>query len=381
MIWRCDLSRQHQEFKDEVLPAMLKVMESGVYVLGSELKRFEEEFAAYVGTAHCVGVANATDGLTLALMALGIGVGDEVITTPFTAIPTVSAIVDSGAKPVFVDIDPRTYLLDAEKALAAVTSRTKAVMPVHIFGNVFDAKRFKSKLPPEIVVVEDAAQAHGASLEGTKAGAMGDVGVFSFYPTKNLGAYGDGGAVVTNCAETAEKLRKLRMFGMVDKDHIETAGINSRLDELQAAILRIKLRGLEEMNAKRRIIAERYRETLPEKFFSFQQIPPGAICNYHVFVAEVLEQRDELVRFLAQKEIQTNVYYPLPLSQQKALQSLGYRKGDFPVAEQLCEKIIALPMYPEFPEAEQRLVVQSINEFFGRHSKNVTERAASGIPA
>jgi len=364
MIWRCDLSRQHVDFKDEVLPAIARVMESGVYILGPETKRFEEEFAAYIGTAHCVGVANATDGLTLALLALGIGPGDEVITTPFTAIPTVSAIVDSGAKPVFVDIEPGTYLLDAKKALRAVTSQTKAVMPVHIFGNVFDAAQFRKSLPPEIAIVEDAAQAHGASLAGAKAGALGDIGIFSFYPTKNLGGYGDGGAVVTHRDDLADKLRKLRMFGMVDKDHIESAGVNSRLDELQAAVLRIKLRGLERMNEQRRIIAERYKQMLPKEYFTFQTIPENTVCNYHVFVAEVSAQRDELIQFLAEKKIQTNVYYPLPLSRQKALASLGHRDGDFPVAEALCRKIIALPLYPEFPEAEQVQVIEAINQFF-----------------
>lgn len=377
MIWRCDLSRQHAELKDEVLPAIARVLETGVYVLGPELRKFEEEFAAYIGTSHCVGVANATDGLTLALMTLGIGPGDEVITTPFTAIPTVSAIVDSGATPVFVDIDRDTYLLDTKKALHAITPRTKAVMPVHIFGNVFDAAALKKQLPTGIAVIEDAAQAHGACLGGIKAGALADMGVFSFYPTKNLGAYGDGGAIVMNSAELAAKARKLRMFGMVDKDNIDSAGVNSRLDEVQAAILRIKLRHLDHMNQRRHVIAERYKKSLPQNIFSYQRIPENVVCNYHVFVAELAERRDELIAYLATRDIQTNIYYPFPLSRQKALASLGYKESDFPVAEDLCRKIMAFPMYPEFPEAEQRLVIEAVHEFFGTGVRRNTKVAAA----
>ena len=377
MIWRCDLSRQHPDFKEEVLAAVARVMESGVYVLGPEVRQFEEEFAAYNGSAHCVAVANATDGLTLALMALGIGAGDEVITTPFTAIPTVSAIVDSGAKPVFVDIDRDTYLLDAKQALAAVTPRTKAVMPVHIFGNVFDAAQLRKQLPAHVAVVEDAAQAHGASLGGVKAGAMGDLGVFSFYPTKNLGAYGDGGAVITHQPELAARLRKLRMFGMVDKDHIDSAGINSRLDEVQAAVLRIKLRQLERMNAQRRVIADRYQQCLPKDIFRFQRIRQNAVGNYHVFVTEVADHRDELMAYLGRRDIQTNIYYPLPLSRQKALASLGHKASDFPVAEEVCRHIMALPMYPEFPESEQMTVIDAVKDFFGTGAR----QPASTTPA
>ncbi len=370
MIWRCDLSRQHAEYKEEVLAAIARVLDTGVYVLGPECRKFEEEFAAYIGTSQCVGVANATDGLTLALMTLGIGSGDEVITTPFTAIPTVSAIVDSGAKPVFVDIEPDTYLLNAEQALKAVTPRTKAVMPVHIFGNVFDAAALKKKLPAGIAVIEDAAQAHGASLSGVKAGALADIGVFSFYPTKNLGAYGDGGAIVMSNGDLAAKARKLRMFGIVDKDHIDSAGVNSRLDEVQAAILRIKLRHLDRMNQRRQVIAERYKKLLPHDIFRYQHLLENVVCNYHVFVAEVRERRDELIAYLATRDIQTNVYYPLPLSRQKALASLGYKDGDFPIAEELCRKIMAFPMYPEFPEDEQHLVIDAVNDFFGAGAKH-----------
>lgn len=366
MIWRCDLSLQHSAYQHEILPAIQRVLESGVYILGREVREFEHEFATYVGARHCVSVANATDGLTLALMALGVGPGDEVITTPFTAIPTVSAILDAGAKPVFVDVDPETYLINLDLVVAAVNSRTKAVMPVHIFGNVVDIRSLRQKLPERIAIVEDAAQAHGSSFGGEMAGAMGDMGVFSFYPTKNLGAGGDGGAIVTNSETTDALLRRLRMFGMVDKDHIDSAGVNSRLDELQAAVLRIKLRHLEEMNASRRAIAQRYKQGLPQSQFSYQHLPAGVIGNYHVFVARVRQKRDELIAFLDSRKIQSNIYYPFPLSRQKALAHLGYQEADFPVAESICKDIIALPMYPEFPLSQQETVIAAINEFYGR---------------
>jgi dTDP-4-amino-4,6-dideoxygalactose transaminase len=278
---------------------------------------------------------------------------------------------------VFVDIERDTYLLDVERALTAVTSRTKAVMPVHIFGNVFDTRALRKRLPPKVAVIEDAAQAHGASIGGIKAGAMGDIGVFSFYPTKNLGGYGDGGAIVTSDSTVAEKLRKLRMFGMVDKDHIDSPGINSRLDELQAAMLRVKLRHLDEMNNQRHVIAERYKQLLPAEHIKFPRVPEEVICNYHVFVAEVPGKRDELVSYLTLHGIQTNIYYPLPLSRQKALTHLGYGGCDFPVAEEVCRDVMALPMYPELPEPEQQVVIQEIQDFFNNCNRQATRETVA----
>ncbi|MCF7762193.1 MAG: DegT/DnrJ/EryC1/StrS family aminotransferase [Verrucomicrobia bacterium] len=364
MIWRCDLSLQYAAYREEILAAVQGVLETGVYTLGPEVRRFEEEFAQSLNVPHCVTVANGTDGLTLSLMAMGIGPGDEVITTPFTAIPTVSAIIDAGARPVFADVDPETYLLDQESVLAALSPRTKAVMPVHIFGNVFDVPRLREQLPAGVAVIEDACQAHGSSLRGARAGTMGDSGVFSFYPTKNLGGYGDGGAIVTASGELTARLRRLRMYGMVDKDHIDTTGVNSRLDEVQAAILRVKLKHLEAMNDQRRVVAERYKEFLPSREFTFQQVPEQAICNYHVFAAKVRRDRDGLMRFLEEKDIQTNIYYPLPLTLQKGLAHLGYHLGDFPVAEEICRRIVALPMYPEFPASQQQCVINAIRAYY-----------------
>ena len=230
MIWRCDITAQYRAYKDEIDKAIHGVLYSGHYILGKEVAAFEKEFGFYVGVEHAVSVANGTDGLILALKALGIGPGDEVITTPFTAIPTVSAIIDSGATPIFTDVCYDTFLIDLDRVSEGFTSKTKAVVPVHIFGNVVDIPKLRKIVGNRIAIIEDACQSHGSKIRGIYSGAMGDMGVFSFYPTKNLGAYGDGGMVVTNNEKLAVKLRLLRTYGMVDKDHIVINGINSRLD-------------------------------------------------------------------------------------------------------------------------------------------------------
>lgn len=266
-VWRCDLVPQYEAYAAEINQAITRVLASGVYILGPEVRAFEKQFAAYIGMPEAVGVANATDALTLALVGLGVGPGDEVITTPFTAIPTVSAIKDLGAKPVFVDIDPDTFLMDLALVKKAITPKTRAIMPVHIFGNVVDIDALRAICGGDIPIVEDASQAHGATVRGRKAGAFGDASVFSFYPTKNLGGYGDGGIVLTQSPALADKLRKIRMYGMIDKDTIVCDGVNSRLDELQAAILSVKLKYLDDMNAKRRHLAKRYLEKLPRSRF------------------------------------------------------------------------------------------------------------------
>jgi dTDP-4-amino-4,6-dideoxygalactose transaminase len=361
-IWRCDLEPQHERFADAVQHAIQRVLPTGRYILASEVAAFEQEFAAYCGSKFAVGVANATDALTLSLIALGVGPGDEVITTPYTAIPTVSAIVDSGAKPVFVDICEDTFLMDISKVPAAITNRTKAIIPVHIFGNVLDVDALK-QVSGDIPIIEDASQAHGSTLRGKKAGSFGEMGVFSFYPTKNLGAYGDGGIVVTDDAVLAEKLRKLRMYGMVDKDHIAYHGVNSRLDELQAAILRVKLPQLDLMNQQRRDIAARYESELHAGSFIFQTIPPETVSNFHVFVARYLGDREALIAHLDRRGIQTNIYYLLPLHMQQATRNLGYEKGAFPVAERLCQQAIALTMYPELDASVLEMVIESINAY------------------
>lgn len=363
MIWRCDLVPQYLQFRDEVLQAMDRVMNSGRYILADEVAAFEKEFAAYLGGGHAVGMANATDALTLCLRAFDVGPGDEVITTPYTAIPTVSAIIDAGATPVFADIDPDTYLIDLGSVVDRITPRTKAVMPVHIFGNVVDVPRLREAIGPATPIIEDAAQAHGSMIRGLKAGTMGDAGVFSFYPTKNLGGYGDGGAVVVQDSNVAAKLRMLRMYGMVDKDHICMHGVNSRLDELQAAVLRIKLPHLDEMNRRRIRIADRYARALPSGLFRPQKVPPDVVSNFHVYVARFLGDREAFIRHMDEAGIQTNIYYVLPLHLQEACRPLGNKAGDCPIAEALCHQAIALPMYPELPDSTVDTIVAAAQAF------------------
>jgi dTDP-4-amino-4,6-dideoxygalactose transaminase len=363
MIWRCDLVPQYEAYRDEIHEAIERVLHTGRYILAFEVATFEREFADYIGVKHGVGVANATDGLTLALVALGIKSGDEVITTPFTAIPTVSAIIDAGARPVFVDVCADTFLMDLEKVAAAITPRTKAIMPVHIFGNMLDVARLREIAGPGIPIVEDASQSHGSTLRGRQSGSMGDVGVFSFYPTKNLGAYGDGGMIVTNSAELSERLKLLRMYGMVDKDHIILNGVNSRLDELQAAILRVKLKHLDAMNRSRVQIAERYRKELRSDLFSHQRIPDAVVPNYHVFVSRFRDDRETFMRRMDALQIQTNIYYAVPLHLQEANRFLGYKLGDLPVVETLCEATVALPLYPELPGAMLSHIIKNVNDW------------------
>jgi dTDP-4-amino-4,6-dideoxygalactose transaminase len=261
--------------------------------------------------------------------------------------------------PRFADIDPDTFLLDIEKAAAGLTAKVKAVMPVHVFGAVVDVPRLQDACG-DIPIIEDAAQAHGSRLGARRAGSMGKLGVFSFYPTKNLGGFGDGGMVVTADAELAKSLRLARMYGMTDKDHTVSHGINSRLDELQAAVLRVKLQHLEEMNQARSAIADRYRADLDPAHFRPQVIPEGSRTNWHVFAARYSGDRAKLIRDLEAEGIQTNIYYPIPLHLQKSLADLGMKRGDFPLAESVCGDVVALPMYPELPSEALEHILASI---------------------
>jgi aminotransferase EvaB len=363
-VFRCDLLPQYLEYRAAIEAAVQRVLGSGRYTLAGEVQGFERAFASYVGMPYGIGVANATDGLILALRAIGVVPGDEVITTPYTAIPTCSAIIATGATPVFADVDPDTFLLDIDEAAARVTPRTRAVIPVHIFGNVVDVTGLRARLPDRVAIVEDAAQAHGSTIDGRKAGSLAELSVFSFYPTKNLGGYGDGGMVCARTAELDRMLRLLRMYGMTSKDHTVVHGVNSRLDELQAAILAAKLPHLDAMNASRRRIAERYRRDLRGDLLRYQAIPRGVASNYHVFAGRVTEgRRDALVDFLESRGIQANIYYLVPLHLQEANRLLGYRRGDLPQVERLCDEAIALPLYPELADAVLDRVVAALNEF------------------
>jgi len=362
MIWRCDLVPQYKLYEDEIKEAFERVLLSGRYTLAEEVKKFEIEFSQYIGTKFGVGVANATDGITLALRTIGISKGDEVITTPYTAIPTVSAIIEAGAIPVFIDVCEDTYLIDLSRVKSAITYKTKAIIPVHLFGNVVDIPRLRN-IVGNIPIIEDASQSHGSKINGIQSGSIGDFGVFSFYPTKNLGAIGDGGIVVTNNRKYDERLRLLRMYGMTDYNHIIINGINSRLDELQAAILRVKLKYLDEMNRKRNLVACNYIENLNDNFFIHQEVESKVYSNYHQFVSRLLINREKFIEYLYACKIQTNIYYLIPLHLQIANKFLGYKKGDFPVAEQLCNEVIALTMFPELDIETQTYVINKINEF------------------
>jgi UDP-N-acetyl-3-dehydro-alpha-D-glucosamine 3-aminotranferase len=359
VIWRCDLVPQYLALQPEIDDALQRVLRSGRYVLGDEVRAFEREFAEYLGVAHAVGVNSGTDAIMMALWALGVGRGDEVITTPFTAIPTYAAIRHVGAVPVFVDIDPDTYLIDLDRVAAAVTSKTRAIVPVHLFGNAVDIVRLRAIVGPRIAIMEDCAQSHGATIGGVRTGALGDAAAFSFYPTKNLGACGDGGLVATGDRAVADFVRSRRMYGMISKDEFVEDGVNSRLDELQAAVLRVKLRHLDAMNARRRALADRYRTLLPPTVQP-QRIADRVVSNYHVYAARCASDRDGLVAALDAQSIQSNIYYPMPITRQQ-----GYRGASPPLdaTEAVCRSVIALPMYPEMPEATVHAVAAAVSDF------------------
>lgn len=365
MIWRCDLVPQYREYQHELHDAMESVLLSGRYILAENVQAFEVEFSRYIGSRHGIGVNSGTDALILALWCFDLRPGDEVILPPFTAIPTYSAVRHSGATPVFVDIDPDTYLIDLDKVKDAITPRTKAIVPVHLFGNAVDIEKLRGIVGPDIFILEDCAQSHGATVRGKKTGMLGDISAFSFYPTKNLGGYGDGGMILTDNKDFANALRLRRMYGMISKDEFIVDGINSRLDELQAAILRVKLKHLDAMNARRTELAALYARLLNPEYIQPQKVQDGIKPVHHVYSVLSVDKRDELVHFLEQRKIQTNIYYPMPLSRQKGYLAANFpATSDLPVAQQVSERIIALPFYPELSEDIIQLVANSIHEFY-----------------
>ncbi len=361
----CDLLREHEAIKGPVEKAARRVFDSGRYILGRELEAFEKEFARYNGSGYAIGVASGTEALQISLEALSIGAGDEVITAVNTAIPTAMAIAAAGARPKFVDVDERTSNIDIDKIEKAITGKTRAIIPVHIYGNPCDiagVRRIAKK--HKLFIVEDACQAHGAAYKQKKVGSFGDLGAFSFYPTKNLGCYGDGGIIVTDSGPLAQKAGLLRNYGQPMRYKCDIEGINSRLDELQAAILRVKLRRLGRSNRRRREIAALYEKNLKNVAGVTQ--PCASKYAQHVFHLYVIrcEERDGLKRFLSKRGIETEIHYPIPLHLQKAFKYLGYRKGDFPVAERLAGEIISLPMFTELTDGEVRVICDSIREFY-----------------
>jgi dTDP-4-amino-4,6-dideoxygalactose transaminase len=359
-----NLAAQYESLKSELLPVVEKTLAAGHYVLGPNVAALEQEIATFTGTRFGVGVNSGSDALTLALRALEIGPGDEVITTPFTYIAPAESIHQVGAKIVFADIHPRTFNIDPNEIERRITPRTKAIIPVHLFGQAAPMKEILALAQPRgIHVVEDCAQAIGAIYDGKPVGGMGALGCFSFYPTKNLGANGDGGMVVTNDAVLAKKLKMLRVHGIERRYFHDLHGYNSRLDELQAAILRVKLPHLKRWNARRAEIARYYTQTLEHLPLEF---PVTAKENNHVFhvYAVLTDRRDAIQKFLAGRGVPTIIYYPQPLHLQEVYAKLGHVPGDFPVAEKISELILPLPMYPELTKEHVEQVVGAILGFF-----------------
>jgi dTDP-4-amino-4,6-dideoxygalactose transaminase len=365
-----NLAQQYTDLATEINDVVFKVLASGGYVGGANVANFEQEFATYTNVSECVACNSGTDALLLALRALGVGAGDEVITTPFSFFATTETISAVGAKPIFVDIDAPTFNLDVTQVESAITAKTKAIIPVHLYGQPVDMTALMAIAQThKLAVIEDCAQATGALWAGQKVGSIGHVGCFSFYPTKNLGACGDGGAVTTNDPEIAAKMRMLRSHGEKNRYYHEDIGLNSRLDAIQAAILRVKLRYLDTWNEQRRAIASRYQEYLaPVPGVVIPQELPGGEGVWNQYTIRLLDvgthsrasnsnYRDEIRQRLQEKDVGSMVYYPLPLHLQPVYQNLDYQQGQFPISEQTCHEVLSLPIFPELsPEAQEQVV-------------------------
>lgn len=359
-----DLKPQYQQIKEELLPKVMEVIENQAFILGPNVEKAEKELVNYIGTKFAVGCSSGTDALLLALMALDIKEGDEVITTPYTFFATAGSIARVGAKPVFVDIEPDTFLIDVSKIEAKISLKTKAIMPVHLFGQCVDmnplmvlAKKYNLK------VIEDAAQAIGAKYQDKKAGTIGDIGCFSFFPSKNLGCFGDGGLVTTNDEKTYERLKALRVHGgQKQYQHLEI-GLNARLDALQAVVISTKLPYLDSWSEKRRKNAEFYNEQFKD---NSNIVTPTAKSNrYHIYNQYVIrtQRRDELKAYLTEKGIGNAIYYPLSLHQQKCFEFLGYHQGSFSESEKAAKESLAIPIYPDLSKEQLQYIVDMINLF------------------
>jgi dTDP-4-amino-4,6-dideoxygalactose transaminase len=359
MIYCANPKEQYLSYKDEIDSAIRSVLDSGWYILGREVEQFENEFSTYNETAHCISVGSGTEAIHLALRALKIGFGDEVITTTHTAVATASAIGLSGAKPVFVDIEPEYFTIDPSLIEGAITSKTKAIIPVHIYGQPCDMDAILEIAHQHgLKVIEDCAQAHGAKYKNKRVGSMGDIGCFSFYPTKNLGAIGDGGALVTNDDHLSEKIQLLREYGWKKRYISNSEGWNSRLDEIQAAILRIKLRKLDDDNMRRQKNAYKYQIGLKDLAIELPKIRENVSHVYHLFVVKT-DERDELKKYLEENDINATIQYPVPIHQQKFYHRLTYGNS-LPVSEIIAKNILSLPMYPELTIPEIKKVIFSV---------------------
>ena len=366
-----DLSQQYKTIQDEVSAAVLEVLASGRYIGGTSVEQFEQEFGHYIGVTEAIACNSGTDALFLALRALNIGPGDEVITTPFTFIATAEMISAVGATPVFVDIDAQTFNFDLEQIPNAITEKTKAILPVHLFGQPVDMTQLMAIASShDLAVIEDCAQSTGALWQGQKVGSIGHIGCFSFFPTKNLGACGDGGAVTTNDPALARQMKIIKEHGQSARYLSDTVGINSRLDAVQAAILRIKLRYLDTWNQQRRQLANRYQQLLQPipKVITPEEIPGGrSAWNQYTIRVEstpdtLPQQRDALRNYLQQQGIGSMIYYPIPLHQQPVYQNLGYQPGQLAVVERICHEVLSLPLFPELSSSQQDQVIYAIKE-------------------
>jgi len=365
-----DLRAQYATIRDEVREAIDGVLDGMQLTLGPNVRAFDQEFAAFVGTKHAIGVGSGTDALQLAIRALGISDGDEVITVSHTFFATVEAVLYSGARPILVEVDERTMNMDVAAAAQAITPRTKALMPVHLYGRTVDMRPYLELAREHgIVVIEDACQSHGASLDiaGKRAGSAGVAGCFSFYCSKNLGAYGEAGSITTNDDKLADDLRSLREHGQSTRYYHPVVGYNARLDEIQAAILRIKLRRLPEWNRRRVAIARHYNAALAGSGVILPEVPDGERHVFHCYVIRVPDgRRDALKAALAEAGIGTGVHYPVPIHLQEAAAFLGYRKGEMPVTEKLAGEVLSLPMYAELSDAQVETVAGAVKAYLRR---------------
>lgn len=376
-----NLKAQYETLKDEVAEAIRGILDSAQFIGGEALASFERDFAAYCQARFARGVANGTDALHLALRALGIGHGDEVITTAHTFIATAAAIVATGARPVFVDIDPDTCTIHPKMIERAVTDRTKAIVPVHLFGQPADMDPIKDIARRRgLYVIEDAAQAHGAEYQGVRTGALGDVACFSFYPGKNLGAYGDGGAVTTNNAAITERIERLRDHGRTSHYSHAEIGFNSRLDALQAAILQVKLRRLDEWNANRQRAAEWYTAELAQSGIKTPLVRRGSTHVYHLYVIATNE-RDAIRNKLDEAGVATGIHYPVPLHLQPALVHLGYKQGDLPCCEAMAAQSLSLPMFPELTRDQVRRIAAIVRAAAEQDGHEKLRRESTYSPA
>jgi dTDP-4-amino-4,6-dideoxygalactose transaminase len=361
-----DLKAQYATIRDEVRPAIDNVLESMQLTIGPNVRAFDKEWAEYCGTAHAIGVGSGTDALQLAIRACGVSSGDEVITVSHSFFATVEAILYANARPILVDVEERSMLMDISSVASRITPRTKAIIPVHLYGRTVDLKPLRQLAQDRgITIIEDAAQAHGALLDdGKRAGTGGRANCFSFYCSKNLGAYGEAGSITTNDEKLADDLRALREHGQSTRYYHPVVGYNARLDEIQAAILRIKLRHLDDWNARRQTIAARYNELLAGSDIVTPEIPQG---GRHVFYCYAIRvpggRRDPLRAFLTERGIGTQIHYPVPIHLQESAQFLGYRQGDLPVTEKVAGEVLSLPMFPELTDSQIDRVASSVLEF------------------